>query len=109
MAFRIQGAKAFWFDSYGMPPDNTEENILMYAPGDKPTNFLRYFKQSGVENYVYNSFDLQSVGSEVCGLYACYFCKHGLPDLNPNAWSFFTKNVVHNDGVIKKLVRVYFY
>jgi len=38
----------------------------------------------GVESAEYNDHDLQSVASEVCGLYACYFVAHGLPELKPH-------------------------
>ena len=38
----------------------------------------------GVESAEYNDHDLQSVASEVCGLYACYFVAHGPPELKPH-------------------------
>jgi hypothetical protein len=49
---------------------------------------------------VYNDRDLQSVASEVCGLYACYFAVHGLPQLAPTPWNFLTQDVNHNDAII---------
>ena len=62
----------------------------------------------GVESAEYNDHDLQSVASKVCGLYACYFVAHGLPQLNPTRrpWNFLTQDVNHNDAIIKKKVVV---
>jgi len=60
----------------------------------------------GVESVEYNDHDLQSVASEVCGIYACYFAVHGLPQLNPTPWNYLTQDVNHNDVIIKKKVIV---
>jgi len=106
LACRVQGDRAYWFDSYGSPPHSTLENQFMGAPGDPVPQFTKWLKKSGVKHVEYNHTDLQSIYSEVCGLYACYFCKHGLPMFNPTAWSFLTNNVDANDEAIKKLVKV---
>jgi hypothetical protein len=42
----------------------------------------------------------------VCGLYACYFAVHGLPQLVTTPWNFLTQDVNHNDVIIKKKVIV---
>jgi hypothetical protein len=67
----------------------------------------------GVESAEYNDHDLQSVASEVCGLYACYFVAHGLPELNPTPWNFLTLIKTNNNPrrqpqrrIIKKKVVV---
>ena len=52
------------------------------APDPHP-HFDLWLKRMGVESVEYNDHDLQSVASEVCGIYACYFAVHGLPQLNP--------------------------
>lgn len=106
LACRIVGNKAYWFDSYGLPPHSPLENKFMGAPHEPNPDFVKWFKSMGVEKYEWNTRDLQSVGSDVCGLYACYFCKHGLPDKNPKAWRFLSKNVLTNDAYIKNLVIV---
>ena len=84
MACRVKGTTAFWFNSYGV-------------------NAWVSSRQSTTSDH-----DLQSVASKVCGLYACYFVAHGLPQLNPTRrpWNFLTQDVNHNDAIIKKKVVV---
>ena len=77
VACRVQGNKAFWLDSYGLPPHAQLENKLMGSSSDPHPHFDRWLKRMGVESVEYNDRDLQSVASEVCGLYACYFAVHG--------------------------------
>jgi TPR repeat protein len=60
----------------------------------------------GVSRVRYNDQDVQSIASDVCGLYACYFCKHGLPQTNKKAWRWLSSNVKNNDAEIRKLVYV---
>lgn len=105
VACRVRGAHAEWFDSYGLPPNSVVEDTLMGAPGYQP-DFDAWLKSMRVTSLDYNEKDVQSVASEVCGLYACYFAKHGLPSKNKKAWSFLTRNVNANDAHIKTLVRV---
>jgi hypothetical protein len=83
VACRVKGTTAFWFDSYSLPPHAQLENALMGSKSDPHPYFDRWLERMGVETVVYNDRDLQSVASEVCGLYACYFAAHGLPQLAP--------------------------
>jgi hypothetical protein len=106
LSCRVQGSKAFWFDSYGLPPHAQLENNLMGSTSDPHPHFDLWLKRMGVETVEYNDRDLQSVASEVCGLYACYFAAHGLPQLYPKPWNFLTQDVNHNDTIIKKKVIV---
>ena len=107
LACRIKGDTAYWFDSYGEPPSAPLENLLM-----QPTNYIPPFKEwlieSGVNKVVYNNEDLQSVYTEVCGLYACYFLKYGLPNdpKNKKHWLFLTGDRAENDAIIKTKVRI---
>lgn len=78
----------------------------MGAPSDPPPRFDRWLASMGVYTVTYNDRDLQSVASEVCGLYACYFALHGLPQDNRAAWSFLSTDVENNDIIIKKKVVV---
>jgi hypothetical protein len=107
LACRIMGDKAYWFDSFGLPPHSPLENKFMGAPDEPDPDFMKWFKAMGVKNFEWNSRDIQSLASDVCGLYACYFCKHGLPQHDKDdAWRFLTKNVRRNDALIRELVRV---
>jgi hypothetical protein len=84
MACRVKGTTAFWFNSYGLSPHAQLEFTNLRGPSD-----TLWLKRMGVESVEYNDHDLQSVASEVCGLYACYFAVHGLPQLkNPTPWNF---------------------
>lgn len=103
---RVRGDVAFWFDSFGLPPDAPLENELMGAPSDPPPHFAQWISEQGVTETRYNDRDVQSVGSDVCGEYASYFCKHGLPQQNRLAWRFLSSNLTQNDRTIAKLVRV---
>lgn len=107
LACRIQGNKAQWFDSYGMPPHAVLENEMMGSRSDAKPHFDEWLKRCGVEHVSYNEHDLQSVTSDVCGQYACYFCAHGLPAKGNRAWSWLSlTNVLDNDATIRKLVRL---
>jgi hypothetical protein len=102
---RVQGDHVDWFDSYGLPPNNKLEDELMNLnPSLKQPDFIDWLIKIGVKTYKYNPFDIQSVRSTVCGLYACYFCKYGLPSLQNAAWSWLSEDVNKNDKIIKKLV-----
>lgn len=85
LACRIDGAKAEWFDSFGQPPWSPLENLMMDS-GDPPPHFMQWLKSVGVTHVKYNALDLQSADSSVCGLYAAYFCRYGLPQTHPNSW-----------------------
>lgn len=106
VACRVQGNRAEWFDSYGMPPHSQLENDMMGSRNDPHPHFDQWLQNIGVTHTNYNSRDIQSVASEVCGLYACWFAKHGQPVDNPKAWRFLSSNVQHNDHEIKELVKV---
>jgi len=106
LACRVQGSHCNWFDSYGLKPDNQLEDEYMTKKGFPQPKFVDWLSNMGVETLQYNDRDLQSVTTEVCGLYACYFAKHGMPFNNNPAWSFLTSNVLENDKKIKKLVKV---
>ena len=78
----------------------------MGSKSDPHPHFDRWLERMGVETVVYNDRDLQSVASEVCGLYVCYFAVHGLPQLNPTLCNYLTQDINHNDVIIKKKVIV---
>jgi len=78
----------------------------MGARSDAHPHFQDWLKKMGVDKVSYNERDIQSVTSDVCGLYACYFALHGLPELNPKPWSWLTRNVSNNDAVVRTLVKV---
>lgn len=103
LACRLRGDTADWFDSYGLPPDAKIETDLM---GGDP-RFKEWLQACGITKVNYNQHDIQSIASDVCGQYACYFAKHGLPSANPKAWRFLSKsNVRDNDAEIRELVRL---
>jgi len=104
---RVKGNHCDWFDSYGLPPHAPLENVLMGSSSDPPPRFDRWLASMGVRSVTYNDRDIQSVASEVCGLYACFFAKNGLPQENRAAWSFLSTDVENNDAIIKKKVVVY--
>lgn len=95
-----------WFDSYGVGPDAKVEEAVM-TPRMPPPNFSAWLRGMGVSpaRLTWNTRDLQSVASDVCGNYACYFLKHGLPQFNPAAWSWLSSSVTRNDQEIARLVR----
>ena len=86
MACRVKGTTSFWFNSYGLSPHAQLELTNSWV-GVRFSDTL-WLKRMGVESVEYNDHDLQSVASEVCGLYACYFAVRGLPKLNPTPWNF---------------------
>ena len=110
LACRIKGSAksgftAFWFDSYGKEPDSPLETRFMGSPKDAPPQFVDWMKSMGASEIIWNQRDLQQLTSDVCGEYAAYFCKHGLPR-DSKAWSFVSSNLAKNDATIKELVRV---
>jgi hypothetical protein len=106
LSCRVRGSEAFWFDSYGLPPHAPLENDLMGSKSDPHPHFDQWLRRMGVETVSWNEHDLQSVASEVCGLYACWFAKNGLPELFPKPWSWLTPDVTANDRIIAKKVIV---
>lgn len=94
-----------WFDSYGLPPDNKLEDEFMTKKGEPQPDFVKWLEDHDVKSVTYNDRDLQSVSSKVCGLYACYFAKHGLPENNP-AWNWLTTDPEANDLEIQKRVNI---
>lgn len=102
VACRIVNHSAYWFDSYGMPPYSALELAEMGTGAD----FRVWLRSLGITNVYYNARDMQSVGSDVCGLYACYFLKHGLPSQSPGAWKFLTVDRQSNDTMISQLVQL---
>lgn len=102
LACRIRGRRAWWFDSFGLDIDSQLEDWVMGAGEDPPTHFARWLRESGVTKVTVNHEDLQNVGSDVCGLYACFFCAHGMPP-----WPGFSPdNQARNDMLIRELVVV---
>lgn len=102
LACRIRGDVAWWFDSFGLDIDSPIEDVVMGGGVDPPTHFKAWLKRCGVRKVTVNHEDLQSVGSEVCGLYACFFCAHGEPP-----WPGFSpKHQDANDALIQRLVVV---
>ena len=107
-----------YFDSYGEEPDS--DNKLL---GDD-TKFRNYIASIPHSNYKYNYYDFQALNSDVCGLYAIYFCLYGLPEMPPKNkyWNKFNKaphalisgnNVKldaplakDNDNLIKSLIKI---
>lgn len=85
-----------YFDSYGQKPDEDDSVV-----NDK-TRFQDYIKLIPHNSFSYNEYDLQSVGTDVCGLYAVYFCLNDLPIFNPDAWHgfyFYKKAEIRNGTV----------
>lgn len=106
LACRVKGKTAYWFDSYGLPPSSRLEDALM-GPADGDPKFDEWLDRIGVTQIFYNPTDLQSVFSDVCGLYAVYFLKHGLPDLDKSgAWNWLGPEVTSNDIMIQQLVDI---
>ena len=99
MALAVIDGKAQWFDSYGMKPDASD--LIL---NDK-TNFTTYLKRYS-DKIDYNKIDYQQMESDVCGLYACYFCLYGLPENNIKAWNWASDNKKQNDAQIERLVPV---
>ena len=99
VALAVIDGKALWFDSYGMKPDASD--LIL---NDK-TNFTQYLKKYS-NTIDYNKIDYQQMESDVCGLYACYFCLYGLPENNIKAWNWASDNKKQNDAQIERLVPV---
>lgn len=106
LGFIIDGNKAEWFDSFGQPPWSPLENLLL-DDGDPAPHFMAWLRRMGVDHVRYNASDLQSANSDVCGLYAAYFCRYGLPGTHPNAWRFLSiRSSKTSDARITQLVRI---
>ena len=99
-----------YFDSYGFEAD--DDDLLL----GETTSFENYLKNNSINGkYTTNKIELQSLNSDVCGEYAAWFIKYGLPELyynnkvivNPK-WRDFIKqnNSYMNDKLIKKLVGI---
>ena len=99
MALSVINGKAQWFDSYWMKPDASD--LIL---NDK-TNFTTYLKRYS-DKIDHNKIDYQQMDSDVCGLYACYFCLYGLPENNIKAWNWASDNKKQNDAQIERLVPV---
>jgi len=96
-----QGSTLFYFDSYGLPPDNGLEKRFINV---HPPPFHEWFEAIGVERVEYNATDLQSINTDVCGQYSCYAALHGLPASNRGAWSWVSSDTRLNDRIIARLV-----
>jgi len=99
------GCVAKWWDSYGEPPKAQEEQMVM-TPRMKPPDFAAWFEACGVDRVEYWPTNVQSVASEVCGLYAAWFCKNGYPEPGNKAWSWLGTNYSANDAQIARLVKL---
>ena len=99
-----------YYDSYGFDPD--DEDLLL----GETTNFKEYLKTNSQNGkYTVNKLNFQSLTSDVCGEYAAYFVKYGMPEINNNGrvtinpkWKEFIKqnNSILNDRLIKKIVGI---
>ena len=99
-----------YFDSYAFDPD--DEDLLL----GETTNFKEYLKTNSQNGkYTVNMLNFQSLTSDVCGEYASYFIKYGMPEMNNNGrvtinpkWKEFIKqnNSILNDRLIKKIVGI---
>jgi hypothetical protein len=98
-----------YFDSYGFDPD--DEDMLL----GETTNFKDYLKKHSIGRYTTNKINFQSLNSDVCGEYASWFIKYGIPEINNNGtisinpkWRDFIKNnnSYMNDKLIKKVVGI---
>jgi len=111
-----------YFDSYGNAPDKDDSVVKDH------TMFTEYIKKlRGTFGYrtEWSHVDFQSLFTDVCGLYAIYFCLNGEPSRTNPAWkgfSFYTPDVIRNgqaeynsgtnpgklqnDRLIRKLVNI---
>jgi hypothetical protein len=81
---RITPSKLEWFDSYGQRPD-ADDGVLRDRTG-----FRAWCEKNSPRGYfLWNSLDFQALDSAVCGQYALFFCKNGLPDASNPAWKPF--------------------
>lgn len=103
MDFTRPDGVGVYYDSYGLKPDQAD-GIL-----DTRTGFRRFMeKYSTGGKYVYNSMDLQDLDTAVCGDYAVYFLKHGLPARNNSAWAPILRQhtAYERDVMVRKLAGV---
>ena len=94
------GGRSFFFNSYGIPPDQSA-GIL----GDAHTHFRRWLSQHSPKGWSYSKTALQGFGSDVCGEYSVYACKHGIPEQNHEAWHWASSSRKNNDASIARLVK----
>lgn len=80
MSFPLSGP-AQYFDSYGLAPDRADPIIRTHTAFEA---YLRMHSANG--GYRYNVRDLQCLGTGVCGDYAAFFIRHGLPQDSRRAW-----------------------
>jgi hypothetical protein len=98
-----------YFDSYGFDPD--DDDLLLGTT----TKFKQYLSKNSKGNYTVNMLNFQQLTSDVCGEYAAWFIKYGLPELSYNGkiivnpkWRDLIKNnnSFMNDKLIKKMVGI---
>ena len=96
----ITRRKVCWFDSYGLPPD-TPDLLLGHE-----THFRGWLsdvcRPLGLTYFDANHADLQSLGENTCGHWAVFFLKHG----RKKWWGQFGPDLVANDALIRRLVRL---
>ena len=89
-----------WFDSYGLPPDAPD--LLV----GHSTHFRRWLsvlsRGLGLDQYSYNTADLQSPGETTCGHWAIQFLKNG----PKKGWDQFGPDLAANDRHIRELVEL---
>lgn len=92
-----------WFDSYGTPPD-WDDKIL-----HDNTHFRDFMKRMSTRGvFSANTIDLQAIETNVCGHYALWFCKHGMPDRKNKAWRALLAEADRKkrDAMIRELVKL---
>ena len=95
IAMVIEGNKAELFDSLAEPVN---------------VDFDRYLK-SRVASYIYNRQQLQSVDSDICGLYCLYYLLHKFKNslsLNQIVHHFNPYDLLWNDDVVSRSMCRYF-
>ena len=94
--------RAYWFSSYGLPPDHPTDELL----GDT-TYFKAWLNKIASKGWKSNHIGVQSFSSESdsCGQYSVYACKvRGGPLETPGAWSWISTNKLLNDRRVKQIV-----
>jgi hypothetical protein len=97
---RISKDGVIWYDSFGLAPD-ANDIILGHRTyfHDWLSTVCRLLQ---LENYWYNTADLQSLKSRTCGHYALHFCSVG----PKKGWGDFGPDQATNDLLIQRLVRL---
>lgn len=81
VAFDFRRATPYYFDSYGLAPDEADR-ILRDSTG-----FRQYLvAHSTSADYDHNTNIFQCLTGDECGIYALYFLLHGPPDVSAPAW-----------------------